>query len=133
MVYNICERKEQPDAMQTPLEIVFRDVEKSEELEALIESKARKLERVCDFIISCRVAVEKVQRSRQSGHPIRVRLDVRIPPGKEVVVSRTGQGEENNGALPALIRDAFETARLELLERKEKVRGAVKARATPAA
>lgn len=118
--------------MQLPLEIVFRDVEKSPELESLIESKARKLELVCDTIVSCRVAVEKIQKSKQSGDPIRVRLDVRVPRGNEVVVSRTASGLEENGALPALIREVFETARLELVERKEKGRGVPKARSATA-
>ncbi|NLP01042.1 MAG: HPF/RaiA family ribosome-associated protein, partial [Fibrobacter sp.] len=34
--------------MQVPLEITFRDVEKTDEMEELIRKKAAKLDRICD-------------------------------------------------------------------------------------
>ncbi len=48
--------------MQIPLEISFRDVQKTEEIERLIREKVEKLEQICDYMISCRVVVEMTQQ-----------------------------------------------------------------------
>jgi cold shock CspA family protein len=102
--------------MRVPLEISYRNVEKSEFLEELIREKAAKLERICEDIISCRVVVEKPQEHQRSGNPYRVRIDVRLPPGKEVIAERgLGQGSLHD-PLPKVIRSAFETAAKQLRE-----------------
>ena len=44
--------------MEVPLEITFREVAKSDDIERLIRQEAAKLENVCEDIISCRIAVE---------------------------------------------------------------------------
>lgn len=102
--------------MQVPLELSFRDVGKTPELEALINDKIDDLEKVFDNIISCRMAVEKPQEHQSTGNPYRVRINVRVPPGKEIVVTRNpGEGEMHD-PLEAVIRDAFATATRELRE-----------------
>jgi hypothetical protein len=65
--------------MQVPLNMTFRNVRKSADLEALIRKQARKLERVCSHLVSCRIAVEKPQAHQKSGNPFRVRVDVTCP------------------------------------------------------
>ncbi|MFL6594334.1 MAG: HPF/RaiA family ribosome-associated protein, partial [Chthoniobacterales bacterium] len=44
--------------MQLPLEISYRGVEKSDELEDLIRTKAARLDKFCDHISRCDVAIE---------------------------------------------------------------------------
>jgi hypothetical protein len=56
--------------------------------EDLIREKAADLERLCGNIISCRIVVEVPQQYQKSGRPYRVRINVNIPPGLEVVVRR---------------------------------------------
>lgn len=112
--------------MQVPLEISFRHVDKTDALEDLIREKAAKLEQICTHLISCRIAVESPQEHQQRGNPYRIRLDLKVPPGHEVVVKReSGKGDMHQG-LPAVIRDAFNTARRRLQSLVEQQAGEVK-------
>ena len=44
--------------MQVPLEITYRDVEKTDEVERLVREKAGKLDELCGNLIACRVAID---------------------------------------------------------------------------
>ena len=97
--------------MQVPLEISFRDVPKSEAIKDLIREKVDKLERLCDHITSCRVAVEKPHSTVRTGNPYRVRLDLTIPPGHSVVITKEPGNSEMHESLEAVIREAFDAAK----------------------
>lgn len=112
--------------MQVPIEITFRDVEKTSDFEQLIRHRAEKLDKICDYLISCRVVVEKVQRNQRSGIPYRVRIDVTIPPGHEVVVSRDPSKGDLHLDLGAEIRWAFDTAERRVRELMDRQRRDVK-------
>lgn len=112
--------------MKVPLELVFRNVPVSDGLEELIRQRAAALERVCDHISSCRVAVEKPLEYHKSGNPYRVRLDIRVPPKHEIAISRE-PGEGDQRELPAVIRNAFDAARRRLKKTVERQQGKVKA------
>lgn len=112
--------------MKVPLEITFRGVEKSDFLEELIRQKAAALERVCDHVISCRVAVEAPQQHQRGGRPFRVRITLNVPPGHEVAVRREASEGSIHDELPAVIRNAFDAARRKLKRLTEKKRGEVK-------
>ncbi len=106
--------------MQVPLDITYRDVEKTDALEQLIRTKVEKLEEVCDHIIGCHIAVEKAHTHPDQGSPFRVRLDITVPPGHELAVSKNpGEGTQY-GSLESVIRDAFDTARRQLKDLNEK-------------
>ncbi len=112
--------------MEVPLELSFRNVERKPELVALIEEKVAKLEQVCGHLTSCRVAVEKPQAHQATGSPYRVRLDIQVPPGHEIVVSReAGQGELHE-PVEVVVRRAFDAARRRLTDTIERQRGEVK-------
>ena len=66
--------------MNVPLEISFREVEKTQSLEDLIRGEAASLEEVNDHVSSCRVSVEQPQKHLKSGSPYRVRIDMTVPP-----------------------------------------------------
>ena len=112
--------------MQKPPEISFRGVSKTDELERLIRNKIRKLEELHSNLISCDVAVERPQKHQQTGNPYRVRIDMRVPPGHEVVVSHDPVDSEMHTALDTVIRETFRTARRRLESFKEKQSGEVK-------
>ncbi|MFP4164468.1 MAG: cold shock domain-containing protein [Chitinispirillaceae bacterium] len=112
--------------MQVPLEITYRNVEKTEEVDALIRNKAAKLDEICDYLISCRVVIEKIQRHQSSGQPYRVRLDIKLPPGHEIVVNRDPSRANLHLDLGAEVRWAFDTAARQLKELMEKQRRDVK-------
>lgn len=112
--------------MQIPLEITFRDVEKTEELEELIRQKAAKLDRIFNHINSCRVIVEKLQKHQSSGQPYRVRIDIKIPPGHELVVSRDPSKGNLHLDAAAEIRWAFDAAARQIKELSDRLNGDIK-------
>jgi cold shock CspA family protein/ribosome-associated translation inhibitor RaiA len=113
-------------AMQVPLEITFRDVEKTDEMEELIRKKAAKLDRICDHINSCRVVVEKLQKHQHYSQPYKVRIDLKVPPGHEIVVSRDPFRTDLHQDLGAEIRWAFNAAERQLKQLIDIMNGDVK-------
>ncbi|NLE02231.1 MAG: HPF/RaiA family ribosome-associated protein [Fibrobacter sp.] len=112
--------------MQVPLEITFRDVLKTPELEELIRQKAQHLDKICDHINSCRVSVEKLQKHQSTGQPFKVRIDLTVPPGHELVVSRDPSRGNLHLDLPAEIRWAFEAMERQLIELLDKLKRDIK-------
>ncbi len=102
--------------MQIPLEISYRDINKTEKLESLIKEKTNKLEKVCDHITSCHIAIERPQKYLNYGSSFRVRIDLRIPPGHEVVIKREPGNRNKNDSLYSIVRDSFEAARRKVQE-----------------
>ncbi len=111
----------------------------------LITRGLAKLEQVCDYIISTRIAVEQVQGRHQTGNPYRMRIDIRIPERSDIVVERLSkaskkipEGYQPTGRSPvptrgireeplrALIRRTFDSARRELEKVVDRQRGEVK-------
>jgi len=112
--------------MEVPLIVRFKDVPYHEPAERLIREKAADLEKVCDYIISCHVAVERPQSHLESGTNWRVRVLVTVPPGHEIVVRQEGGKNDMHDPLGAVIRDAFDATRRRLNELVERQRGEVK-------
>ena len=112
--------------MKVPLEITFRDVQKSDAIEALIHEKVAKLEDVCNYITSCHIAVEKPHDRPRSGSPYRVRIDMTVPPGHELVADSNPSEGTQYDALDVVVRDAFDAARRQLKELAERQRKKVK-------
>ncbi|CAD5982495.1 Cold-shock DNA-binding domain protein [Planktothrix tepida] len=112
--------------MKVPVEITYRDVEKTDYLDELINKKVAKLERYCNYMSSCRVVVEKIHDRPKSGSPYRVRLDITVPPGHELAASENPQEGVQYESLKAVIRDVFEAARRQLVELVQRQRDEVK-------
>lgn len=108
--------------MKVPIEITFRDIEKTASIEDLIRTKAGDLEKVCDYITSCSIAIEKPNENVKTGNPYRVRLSITVPPGNEIVVKREANDAKMHDPLPAVIRDAFKVAKRQLKKVVEKQR-----------
>ncbi len=97
--------------MRVPLEITFRGIPSDEDIKSLVQQKAAKLEMVAENLISCRVAIEKKQKHPQSGSPYRVRVNMRLPPGREVVVDSGESGEGYiHDELSTVVREVFDIA-----------------------
>jgi ribosomal subunit interface protein len=96
--------------MKIPPEITFRGVEKTDAIETLIYEKIAKLERVCDHISSCHIAVEKEQDRPRDRSPYRVRLDITVPPDHELAAESTMGHRTQYAELDTVIRDAFDKA-----------------------
>lgn len=115
--------------MQVPIEISFRGVDHTDELDDLIREHAAGLDRVHDHVTSCHVTVEKPQEHQDSGRPWRVRLDITVPKGHEIVVRKEPNRGDMHEPLQSVIRDAFDAAERQLIELKEKQRRDVKSNA----
>jgi ribosome-associated translation inhibitor RaiA len=94
--------------MQNPVEIVLRGIPQSGALERYIGEQARKLDLVCDRLLSCHVVAEALHRQKQQAPRFAVRLNITLP-GTEVVVNR-----EHGEDVYMAVRDAFEAADLQL-------------------
>lgn len=97
-------------------EIAFRDMQKSDAIEALVREHAARLERHHPRIVSCRVVVERPHRHHRTANDFRIRLDLMLPPRHEIVVVReASEGGEYNArdgheALYKLVPQAFAAA-----------------------
>lgn len=74
--------------MQVPPEITVKGVEMTPYIDKLITRGLAKLEQVCDYIISTRIALEQAQGRHQTGNPYRMRIAIRIPERSNIVVER---------------------------------------------
>ena len=112
--------------MKVPLKLSFKDVEVSDDIKELIVQKCGKLEEVCDYVSSCRVAVEKDQKFTERGRPYRVRLDITVPPGHEIVIKKEMSKGDIHETLVSELDEAFESAVKKLRGLAEKQDGQVK-------
>ena len=101
--------------MEVPLEVVLRNVENKEEIEAVINEKLSKLEQVCDHVTSCRVLIEQNPTHQHKQFSYHVRVDVKMPPHHEIVVRRDS-GRNVHESLPVVVREAFIAARRQVEE-----------------
>jgi ribosomal subunit interface protein len=112
--------------MQVAPEIVFNGVPKSEWIEDYVHQRIEKIERIADDLISCRVAVEQAQNHRNTGNPYRVRVEVTIPPRKDLVADKHGIVTDPQVQLRPVIRSAFDAIERQLKKEQDKRRGDVK-------
>jgi len=116
--------------MQTPLELVFDDVESSPAVEQRVRERVGRLERFYDGITSCHVALSTPHRHQRKGRHWSVRIEVRVP-GTELVTSREPGDVEAHEDLLVAIRDAFDAMERELKAWHAKIQGDVKTHVPP--
>ena len=109
--------------MKLPLEIVFRNVNRTEELEQRIRSKAKKLDWMFDRITGCRVVVECPHNKRAKGYTYHVTIEVNVP-SETIVVNRDPQNHDHDD-LGVALRDAFAAAQRQLRAYSKKRNAAV--------
>ena len=99
--------------MQIPVDITFKELGRSEALEAKVRDWVDKLERVYDRIVRCEVLIETPHKHHRTGRQYHVRVRLTVP-GSEIVVSHDpGPDGAHEDAYVAL-RDAFTAARRQL-------------------
>lgn len=98
--------------MKLPLEITFRNVVRTEEIEERIRAKAAKLDKFYDRITGCRVVVELPHSHHQKGNAYQVRIDLTVP-GAELVVNHDKPNPEHED-LGIALRDAFNAMQRQL-------------------
>lgn len=111
--------------MQLPLQISFRHMEHSEQIEELIRDKAAHLDTFANHIMSCRVVVEPAGQHHRHGNLYEVRIDLTVP-GEEIVVTRESGEHTEYRDIHVALRDAFDSARRQLEDYVRRQRGDVK-------
>jgi len=101
--------------MQVPVQISFRDMPVSDEVETHCWSEAEKLERIDDRVTACRIVVVE-SKQRATGRTVfRVRIDLSVA-GGAVVVDREPPTQGNDDIRLA-IHEAFVRAQHRLVAR----------------
>jgi ribosomal subunit interface protein len=113
-------------SLQVPLQITFRNMPRSDALDAHIRQKAAKLETFHPRITSCRVTVEELAKRQHQGRQFRIHIDVRVPGHQELVVNRDHDEDPY-----VAVRDAFEAIARQVEDAAREQRGDVKVHEVP--
>lgn len=114
--------------MQLPLQVTFRNMSPSEQLEAYIRERAAKLDEFYDKIMSCRVMVELHHQHHHKGNLYHVRVDLTVPQN-EIVANRKADEHHAHEDAYVAVRDAFDAAERQLEDYARRQRGEVKTHA----
>jgi ribosome-associated translation inhibitor RaiA len=115
--------------MQLPVKISYRGLEKSDQIDNLVFDYSARLERFCDHINRCDVAIEQTNHNHNKGNPYRCRIDVTVAPRRELVADERQNDNGTHEPLKKVIHDAFKTMERELRRVVEKQRHGVKTHA----
>lgn len=119
--------------MQIPLELAFRDVRRTEEMEKLIRRRVDRLEKFASRIIGCRIAVERPHKRADTSGPWRVRVDVTVPPNRQIIADKQSDDRDGDATLVTVVHEAFEAAERQVKELAERQQGEVKTHDEPRA
>src|SRR4051794_35921303 len=108
--------------MEVPIQLTIHDVPgpRLSEVEDKVRQRAAKLERYCDHIIACRVAIDRPHRFESSGNPYRIRIELSVPPGHALVVRKDPGDLDLHDDLLTVVNVAFEAAERQLKELVER-------------
>ncbi len=112
--------------MQLPLEITWRGTEPRPHLNTFIRRRAAHLNRFADRINRCSVVIERQHEHPQLGSGWRVRLEMTLPPGHQIVVAKESWQGTVRDDLYSVVKDAFGAARRQIKRLSEVRRGGVK-------
>src|SRR5205085_10001459 len=112
--------------MQLPVKISYRGLEKSDQIDKVVLDYAARLERFCDHINRCDVAVEQSNHTHQKGNPYRCRIDVTVAPRHELVADEEQMDNGSHEPLYQVIHDAFKKIERRVPHHVEKQHGGAK-------
>lgn len=116
--------------METPLELTFKNMDKSDFVEGLIRERVEKLERLYDGITSAHVYVLAPHKHHHKGNHYEVRIEVRVP-GTELLVTGKPGDVNAHEDINVAVRDSFNAMERQLKKWKQRVSGEVKAHEGP--
>lgn len=108
--------------MQTPVEIIWHNLDPSPTVEDKIRGRVRRLEKFFDRIIGCHVVVEAPHQRHQTGNEFEVRLEVTVPRSVLTVDRKPGRNRAH-ADIQVAVRDAFDAMDRKLRRWKEKHSG----------
>ena len=93
--------------MQTPVEIIWHEMEPLPHVERRVDERVARLEKFFDRIIGVHVVVEAAHRRPKGSADYEVRLEVTVPRGVLTINRKPGDERYHKDPLVA-VRDAFE-------------------------
>ena len=96
--------------MDTPVEIHFHGLEKSDAIEQRVREKVAKLKRHFDRMTHCRVVLEAPHRNPAKAKVYQVKIEIGVPGQNALVISHDREGAHAQDDLGLAVRDAFEAA-----------------------
>jgi len=132
--------------MKSQMQITFRNMKRSEEIEGWIRAEAAKLDTLYSRLMGCRVAVEVPHRHHRRGSPYHIRIDLTVPRGEIVVkrepslstrarqldereINKKSEVKIPHKNLRTAINDAFKAAGRRLQDYARRQRGDIKTQA----
>lgn len=112
--------------MQVPLEVIYNGVDRSEWSENFVREQVERLNRYAGEMIACRVAIEQPHHHRNKGNPYHVRVEVTLPPRKDLVAVAEPRAVPTSSELRNVIRDAFRAMEKQLKKTRQQRRYDVK-------
>lgn len=116
--------------MQTPTQVHFTNMERSDELEAAVQARVERLEQFVDEITSCQVFISEAHSRHRKGNLYEVRIEARVP-GAELAVNDKPGDMNAHEDVKVAIRDAFVAMERQLKKWKQQRREQPKAREAP--
>jgi len=117
--------------MTFPVNITFRDLERTPAIDAFVQRWVAKLEESHPRIERCDVVIERPHQHKHQGQPFHVRVTLAVP-GPDVVVSRDHAVDGRHEDLYVALGDAFRAARRRLEDHLRRQRQDVKTHVAPA-
>lgn len=111
--------------MQTPLEMSFKNMSRSEAIEKRTQAMVDGLEQLYGGITSCHVFVAAPHRHHRTGRHYDVRIEVRVP-GAELAVNNEPGDVNAHEDINVAIRDSFRAMERQLEKWKDRAQGRVK-------
>lgn len=96
--------------MQVPLQILFRQMEPSNEIETKIRERCHKLEQFAEYLTCCRITIDAPSGHQQQEGHYQVSMDLTLP-GSEITVRH-----QSHQDVYVALRGAFDIARRQLEE-----------------
>jgi ribosome-associated translation inhibitor RaiA len=115
--------------MQVPLEIAFHNLDKEPWAENEIRARVRKLEKLFERIIACRVRVDQRANASRGATPPVVRIEISMPGNRDIIVTHEPDhliAKFQNPDLKNAIAESFHLAERQLIELKDKLQGRTK-------
>ncbi|HSB11538.1 MAG TPA: HPF/RaiA family ribosome-associated protein [Blastocatellia bacterium] len=117
--------------MILPVQVSFRNMPRSDAIEAMVREEAAHLDRYYNHIMGCRVMIEVPHRHREEGEHHHVRIYLTVPGGEIVVkrepslhsrkrdvqeeeLTKDSEIERSHKHVQVAIREAFDTVRRRL-------------------
>ena len=113
-----------------PLEISFRNTDRSPAVERVVRQRAQALARHCDRLMHCRVVIEMTGRSQRKGRLYRARIDMKLP--RQIIsVGHASKANPGHADVFLAVRHAFDAASRRVQDFSRRRRGDVKLHEEP--